>query len=354
MQTAVSQRFQQLLSANLPDAAPITLAADTAVRLIKRIDTVYLHAHSYSFILNLTRGSLTPFDMLEFAYRHELQGVNMHVDDGGENSLGNSDDAGLARFKQQAARLNLTIHLDTSHTDRAAIDRIVRIARALGVQNIRAYSRYEGALSEVMARTVTDLYYMADVADEYDLFFDFEQHETIKSGEIVQMLQEVNHPRLHALFDFTNMINAGERPLTALRALAPTIRQVHLKGAKRLKEGDGYGQLGVVQGSAEDEMPYARMLYDLLLLGETEPQVICFALEQEVNYYAPAYRRASEGNNPFIPYKDPSETPFDDTDSAMAFLNEKQWANNQVHFIKSLLAELKRLVYCFLADTSAG
>ena len=135
------------------------------------------------------------------------------------------------------------------------------------------------------------------------MYFDFEQHETIKPGEIVQILQEVNQPRLHALFDFTNMINAGERPLTALHTLAAVIRQVHLKGAKWLKEGAGYGQLGVMQASAADEMPHAHMLYDLLLLGKVKPQVICFVLEQEVNYYAPAYRQHNEGdNNPFIPY----------------------------------------------------
>ena len=90
---------------------------------------------------------------------------------------------------------------------------------------------------------------------------------------------------------------------------------MHLKGAKILKEGKGYGQVGVVQGSVEDEMPYARMLYELLMLGETKPQVICFALEQEMNYYAPAYRYADEGENPFIPYKNPSQTPFDEADA---------------------------------------
>jgi sugar phosphate isomerase/epimerase len=340
----------------LEEKIAITTGADsemnrqTAVSLIERIDAIRLHAHTYPFILNLTHGSMTPFDLLDFAYQHELQGVNVHIDDGGKSSLANSDAAALARFKQMAERLNLTVHLETSHTDRAEIDRMVRIASALGVQNMRVYSRYEGTVSEIMAITATDLHYMAKVADKYDLYFDFEQHETIKSGEIVQLLQKINHSRIHALFDFTNMINADERPLTALHILAPIIRQVHLKGAKRLKEGDGYGQVGVLQGSTEDEMPYARMLYELLLLGEAEPQVICFALEQEVNYYAPAYRQANEGDDPFIPHKEPSSTPFDSTNAAIAFLNEKRWANNQVYFIKNLLAELKWLAQCFLEE----
>ena len=99
MQTAIEQRFQQLMSSNLADDTPITLSGETAVCLIKRIGSARLHAHSYPFILN--------------------------------------------------------------------------------------------------------------------------------------------QPRLHALFDFTNMINAGERPLTALHTLAPIMRQVHRKGAKWLKEGGG-------------------------------------------------------------------------------------------------------------------
>ena len=83
--------------------------------------------------------------------------------------------------------------------------------------------------------------------------------------------------------------------------------------------------------------------------------MICFVLEKEVNYYAPAYRQYNESdNNPFIPYKEPSVTPFDRSDAAMTFLNEKRWANNQVYFIKSLLAELKWLAQCFLADKFAA
>ena len=62
-----------------------------------------------------------------------------------------------------------------------------------------------------------------------------------------------------------------------------------------------------------------------------------------MNYYSPAYRRSDESENPFIPYKDPSETPFDEADADMILLNERQWASNQVFFIKSLLAEMRWL-----------
>ena len=336
-----SRQFKQFLNINLPNAEPIVFSAENARKLCNRIDAVRLHAHTYSFIQNLTHGAFRPADVLEFAYEHELHGINIHVDDGKEYSLAKSTPTQLAQFKTYAQELNLTIHLETSSTKKLNIDKVVQIARMLDVQNIRVYSRYEGFLSQVLARTVADLRYMAELADQYNLFFDFEQHEEFKSTEIVQMLKIVEHPRVRALFDFTNMINACEQPLPAMKAMAPYIRQVHLKGAKVLKESKGYGQVGVVQGSPEDEMPYARMLFELLLLGEEKSQVVCYALEQEVDYYAPAYRHTDEGEDPFIPYKKPSETPFDETNADRILLNERRWANNQVTFIKRLLAILR-------------
>jgi hypothetical protein len=146
------------------------------------------------------------------------------------------------------------------------------------------------------------------------------------------------------------MINAYEQPLHALRIMAPYTRQAHLKGAKTIKEGKGYGQVGVVQGSVEDEMPYARMLYELLMLGETKPQIICFVLEQEVNYYAPAYRYPDEGENPFIPHREPSETPYNEADDNRILLNERRWASNQVYFIRRLLAEMHWLATLYLEN----
>jgi hypothetical protein len=50
------------------------------------------------------------------------------------------------------------------------------------------------------------------------------------------------------------------------------------------------------------------MLYELLLLGDEAPQVIAFALEQEVNYYAPPFRRRGEGADPLIRHREPSDT----------------------------------------------
>ena len=61
--------------------------------------------------------------------------------------------------------------------------------------------------------------------------------------------------------------------------------QVHLKGIRRIRHLSGFVQLGVAQG--EDDLPQMKMLLDLLMLGEDEPQVETFSLEQEIGYTHP-------------------------------------------------------------------
>ncbi|MBW1724484.1 MAG: hypothetical protein JRJ33_03745 [Deltaproteobacteria bacterium] len=60
-------------------------------------------------------------------------------------------------------------------------------------------------------------------AGESDLYFVLEQHEDLKSHEIVDIITQVNSPRIGLLFDFGNMINANEEPLAALYTTAPTL-----------------------------------------------------------------------------------------------------------------------------------
>ena len=220
---------------------------------------------------------------------------------------------------------------------------------ALGLKNIRLYARHHGRLSEVMQRIHDDLCYACERAAALDLYFDYEQHEDLKAAEIVAVLERIGDRRLNVLFDYANSLNACEEPLEAFRILSPYIRQVHIKGARRTVEGDGWGQLGVRQGSDEDEMPGALLLFELLMLGEEKPQVIGFALEQEVGYYAPPLRRSSEPPDPPIPYREPSETPLDPARSLQDVLDdERRLAVDQVAYNRMLVQSLREI-----ADRSA-
>ncbi|MEK1842055.1 MAG: TIM barrel protein, partial [Pseudomonas sp.] len=251
MNNKIQERFNALLSHKAAEAGtPPLLTEALARQLLDRLGQMRLFAHAYPLLTNLTHGRVTPADLLDFAYRHELQGLSLHLLDGEENSLSQMTPAQLQAFADKANALGLDVHLEISSTLKKDVDQVIAIAKALGVRNIRVYSRYEGTLSRVMDVIESDLHYLAHQADEHDLFFDFEQHEELKSAEIAQLLSRLNHPRLHALFDFGNMINACEQPLQALRNLAPHIRQAHLKGVRVVPEQNGFGHYGVLQGSA--------------------------------------------------------------------------------------------------------
>lgn len=352
----IQTRFASILAENL-DAREVNripeLTTALASKLIERIDGIPLFAHAYSMLGNFTYGILLPRDLLVYAYEHELQGVCIHLLDGEERGLGQMEDAQLEEFGAEARRLDLAIHLEISSTRKTDVDEVVRIALILGVKHIRVYSRYEGFLSKVLEIVASDLQYLAQLADLHDLHFYFEQHEELKSTEIARALEVANHPRLHALFDFGNMINAHEQPMEALRELAPHIRQVHMKGIKIIPEGNGFGHLGVLQGSPEDDMPGARMLYELLMLGEDDPQLIAFALEQENHYRAPAFRLSDEVEDPFIPYRDLSSTDLPEGLSmSEMLLQEPQWAVNQLTHVRTVLAQLRELSACRLEPTT--
>jgi len=351
MNNKIQQRFSALLSHKAGAAqAPATLTPALARQLLERLGQLRLFAHAYPLLTNLTHGRVTPADLLDFAYRHELQGLSLHLLDGEANSLSQMSPPQLSAFADKARTLGLEVHLEISSTRQADVDQVVAIARTLGVRNIRVYSRYEGSLSQVMDLIECDLRYLAQQADAHDLYFDFEQHEELKSSEIAQLLSRLNHPRLHALFDFGNMINACEQPLQALHNLAPHIRQVHLKGVQVVPEHSGFGHYGVLQGSAEDDLPSARMLFELLMLGESSPQVIAFILEQENHYVAPAFRQTNESADPFIAYREMSDTPLPAGYSLERMLaDEHRWANNQVAYVRGLLAELRTLAELTLA-----
>ncbi|MFE7329605.1 sugar phosphate isomerase/epimerase family protein [Streptomyces sp. NPDC057565] len=353
-------RFRALLSPNLT-AAEIgqipDLTAERARVLIDRIDRVRLFGHAYALLTNLTYGAYGPDDVLDFAREHDLAGVCIHVLDGEERSLSRMNDDRLRAFAARARGYGLALHLEISTTEREPVDEAVRIAGILGVQHIRVYSRYEGQLSQVLSRIEDDLRRLGDLADIHGLHFSFEQHEELRSGEIAQLLRTVGHPRLHVMFDFGNMINACERPMDALAQLAPHILQAHLKGVHVLPEGDGFGHRGVLQGSPEDDLPGARMLFDLLMLGDDEPQVITFALEQENLYYAPAFRHHSEGDDPFIPYRELSTTGLPEGWTLHDLLaTEPGWAVDQVVHVRGLLVRMRELAAARLAaaDSPAG
>jgi hypothetical protein len=339
------EELEALLRHNAEDAKLPELTPAFRARAAERLGRLPLFAHSYPFVRNMDYGGFTTWDYLDFAFRNDLAGVCLHVNDGEESCLSRMDEVTLHRFRERLETLNLKLHLEISSTDRAEVDRVIRLARELAVENIRLYARHEGPLDAVIERVYSDLAEVAEKANRFGLRFDYEQHEDLRADEIATILTRIGDERINALFDYTNSWNAYEEPLAALRILAPFIRQVHIKGGHKTIEANGWGQMGVPQGDPADRLPGPLLLTELAALGESRAQVICFALENEVDYYAPAFRGPDEGPNPVIAYREPSQTAVPQgAELARVMEDELRWAQQQVGVTRSLAQRLQILL----------
>ncbi|MEH6530907.1 MAG: TIM barrel protein [Photobacterium frigidiphilum] len=310
--------------------------------LAERARNIPLYLHAYAFHLNMRYERLIPSDLLDIAHQQDLRGVKIHVEDGESQSLQQLSLEELTKFKSKAQEYGLDIHIETSASDKETLDEAIRIARATGASSVRFYPRYEGYLYDVLAKISVDLEYLQQY-DNCGLSFTIEQHEDLKSHELVTLVKNSGMKNLSILFDFANMINANELPLPALDAMAPYITQVHVKDARIIRDSSGWAHEACHTGKGD--LPIKELLIKLLMLGEERQQITAFGLEEEVDYYAPAFRFDDEGGNPWIPWRDASSTPLPDAEYLEERLElEKMHALDQITYIRNLCNELAKTI----------
>lgn len=310
-------------------------------RLAARIDRIPLFAHAYAWHLNFRLGDASPVDLLHDAASRGLAGVKIHVEDGEARSLLHAAAAERARFGDVARDLGLRVHVETSSTEVADLRAAIAVALDTGAESVRAYPRYAGRVSEILCRSVADLRHLPMLDSEGRLDFLLEQHEDLTSTELIQILAQVGNPRLTLLYDFGNMINAYERPEAALAAMAPKITDVHIKDVVILKDRGGWAHRACRSG--EGDIDFHGLLAQLLLLGEAAPQVRAFALEEENEMVAPAYRFPGEEADPLIPPREASTTLLGAGEAlADRLARERHEAEAQLAYVRGVLAELKQ------------
>ena len=308
-----------------------------AARLIARIAEIRLFAHAYSWHLNFRFGGAAPVDLLRFAHMHGMAGVKIHVEDAEERSLLRAPEARSA-FGRLAKSLDLEVHIETSATDEATLRAAVTVARETGTTAVRCYPRYAGPVSQIIAQTIGDLRLSPKLDPDGHLNFQLEQHEDLKSDELVHILEVVQHPRLTLLFDFANMINAYETPEAALAKMAPYAADVHIKDAKIVPDRGGFAHRACRSG--EGDIDFRGLLITLLLLGDA-PQVRAFGCEEENEMFAPAYRFPTDPPDPVIPPRDPSTTEVTlGEDLASRLARERAEAVAQIFYVRQILADI--------------
>lgn len=311
-----------------------------ATKILQRADNIPLYLHAYAFHLNMRVEKILPENLLDIASQHQLKGIKVHVLDGESQSLSCANDERLQQFGEKARRLGLDIHIETSASDAKTIDQAVAIAIKLGASSVRFYPRYEGHLDAVLAQIRQDIHYIKENYQHSGLTFTLEQHEDLKGHELVKLVNDADFPQLSLLFDFANMINANEEPLPALAAMASNVTQVHIKDAHIVREANGLGHKACISG--QGDLPFKELLFQLVCLGEDKPQVIAYGLEEEVDYYAPPFRFQHEDNNPWIPWREMSETPLPNKELDVRLEKEFNDALNQIAYVRNILQKLKQ------------
>ena len=322
---------------NLAEALQGLTAAQLR-RLVARAPDAPLFAHAYAFHLNFRLGQMAPPDLLHWSAAKGLRGVKIHVEDGEARSLLHHP-AGRAGFGALARDLGQEVHVETSSTSRADLAAATTIAHATGATQLRCYPRHSGPLSQVLARTLQDLRQLPALDPTGRLNFTLEQHEDLTSAELVGLIAHAANPRLTLLFDFANMVNAGEMPLQALATMAPHVTDVHIKDAHILPDRGGMAHRACATG--QGDIPLAALMARLLVLGDDAPQIRAFALEEEADYYAPAFRFPGEGPDPIIPARAMSSTAPGDAPLAERLKRERDDAAAQLRYVRNLLRTLQ-------------
>ncbi len=336
-----------------------------AYKLLDRIKNIKLYAHRYAFTANFNHSDFKTTDLIDFAVENNLAGVEIHVNYGNRgNRLSNLSKKRMQEVAKYAREKEIDIRLEASNTEKETIDELMRIASIMEVKGVRVYVRKEGFVNKnIIPEAIDELKYAAKKAKELEIEVVLEQHEDLKSSELVKIVKKVNHelntPHLFMLYDFGNMVNAFERPLEAFAHMKKWIRQAHIKDIKIVSVKcpqtgkKGYAQVGVKSG--EGDFPMLKLIYQLLMLDKKDgsPQVHIFDLEEVNHFVSITYRFDQEDKDVHIPSRSPSNTLVKG-DLNIFLKNERKDARDQVHYVGQLLLRLEFLAKQFLNSKSGN
>jgi 3-oxoisoapionate decarboxylase len=191
---------------------------------------ISIHIHSFGLRFQFRhRDDFDVFKFIEFADREGFSGINVSANGPGYRDLGGMTADHFKAVKQKLVDHNLRCEIDTSDTRPENLETMLDVARAISADQLRVYTRYSGALPDLIQWTIADLKAVAPKAEDYGINIVLENHEDFQGAAIAEILSEVNHPNIRALYDYGNSQMVAEDPYDALDAMLPFITAVHMK-----------------------------------------------------------------------------------------------------------------------------
>lgn len=192
--------------------------------------SIEMHIHSFSLRFQFKyRSDFDVFSYIALAQERGFTGVNISANGPGYRDLGGTTPSHFADVRACLQEHRMACEIDTSDTRVDNLRQMLSVAAQVGAERLRVYTKYQATLPEQIEWTVRDLRAIAPEADELGITIVFENHEDFQGAVISEILSQVNHPRIRALYDYGNSQMVGEEPMQALRAMQPYIDAVHVK-----------------------------------------------------------------------------------------------------------------------------
>jgi len=211
---------------------------------------ISMHIHSFSLRFRLKHHpGFDVFSYIDLADDEGFTGVNISANGPGYRDLGGTTDAHFAAVRDHLLARSMRCEIDTSDTRFENMSTMLGVASAVGADRLRTYTKYQGALDDLIAWTIRDLRAIAPMAADLGIVVVLENHEDFTGPVLAEILSAVDPPNVRALYDYGNSQMVGEDPLDALSAMAPFIARVHAKDHVLLRGPHGPVVQGVPFGS---------------------------------------------------------------------------------------------------------
>lgn len=162
-------------------------------------------------------------------------------------------DSTLADLRALATDLGIAFQTGTTGAHPEQLARHIHIARILEADVIRVVpddGAAPGPEVEAIRAVLPQL-------DEHGLTIGIENHFTMTSPRIVEVLEEIDHPRVGVVLDVANSIMCQEWPAQTIDQLAPHAVCVHLKDCRLEPDAEGVGGhvVGTPLGTGVVDLP---------------------------------------------------------------------------------------------------
>ena len=191
---------------------------------------IEVHIHSFSMRYQFRyRDDFDVFSFIAFAEKAGFTGVNISANGPGYRDLSGTSPTHFQKVRECLQTHSMKCELDTSDTRVENLKRMLDVTQAIGAEQLRVYTKYSGTLSELIDWTVRDLRAVAPKAEALGINIVLENHEDFQGVTLANILGQVDHPRIRALYDYGNSQMVAEEPMIALEAMIDYITGVHLK-----------------------------------------------------------------------------------------------------------------------------